>query len=214
VTKAFDDTALRLPIETARQLLRVHGSHAWVVLLDDTSKTDAVAVALRKLLPARQFQVVPWYDLADFYRKTVALFSKQVEIVRIIIAAIIVLGISNTMTMVVMERTGEIGTSMALGARRREVLGQFLSEGLAMGLVGGAIGVASALLLAMLISAIGIPMPPPPGMAHGFIGQIRVTGSLAGSAFALAAGTALVASLYPAWRASRLTIVDALRKNR
>jgi len=214
VTKAYDDSALRLPIATARSLLRVQGAHAWVVLLDDTRATDEIASALRSRLPAAQFEVTPWYELADFYRKTVALFSKQVDIVRIIIGAIIVLSISNTLTMVVLERTGEIGTSMALGVPRARILGQFIAEGASLGVVGGIAGVVIGTLLAWLISGIGIPMPPPPGMAHGYIGQIRITPALTASAFALAAITATVASLYPAWRASRLVIVDALRRNR
>ena len=214
VTKAYDDSALRVPIDTARTLLRVKGAHAWVVLLDDTRATDAVAARLRAELPPAQFEITPWYALADFYRKTVELFSKQVGIVRIIIGAIIVLSISNTLTMAVLERTGEIGTSMALGVPRRRILGQFISEGVALGIVGGIAGIALGVLLASIISAIGIPMPPPPGMAHGYIGQIRITPTLTLTAFALAAVTAIVASLYPAWRASRLEIVDALRRNR
>ncbi len=51
-------------------------------------------------------------------------------------------------------------------------------------------------------------------MAHGFVGEIRITRELAAEAFALAALTTLLASFYPAWRASRLVIVDALRTNR
>jgi len=114
----------------------------------------------------------------------------------------------------VLERTGEIGTSMALGVPRARILGQFIAEGASLGVVGGIAGVVIGTLLAWLISGIGIPMPPPPGMAHGYIGQIRITPALTASAFALAAITATVASLYPAWRASRLVIVDALRRNR
>jgi len=51
-------------------------------------------------------------------------------------------------------------------------------------------------------------------MAHGFVGQIRITPEFAVEAFTLAVVTALIASLYPAWKASQLAIVDALRHNR
>jgi len=213
VTKAYDDSALRLPIETARQLLGVQGAHAWVVLLDDTRRTEAVTASLRSHLP-HEFQVVPWYDLADVYNKTVSLFSKQVEVVRVIIAAIIVLSITNTMMMGVMERTGEIGTSIALGVKRRGILGLFICEGAILGIFGGLIGLLLGFALAALISAIGIPMPPPPGMAHGFIGEILITPRLAAESFILAVVTTLAASVVPAWKASRLVIVDALRHNR
>jgi putative ABC transport system permease protein len=214
VSKAYDDSALRVPIAIAQTLLRVQGAHAWIVLLDDTSNTDEVAKVLRQELPHDRFEVTTWYAQADFYRKTVSLFSKQVGVVRLIIAAIIVHSISNTLTMAVLERTGEIGTSMALGVPRRRILAQFMAEGTALGLLGGVIGLVLGFLLALAVSAIGIPMPPPPGMAHGYIGQVKVTPDLAASAFVLATVTAIVASVYPAWRASRLAIVDALRHNR
>ena len=76
------------------------------------------------------------------------------------------------------------------------------------------LGLAIAFPLGILISRIGIPMPAPPGMAHGFVGQILITPRLAAEGWALAFVTAVLASIYPAWRASRLSIVDALRYNR
>ena len=214
ISKAYDDSALRLPIDVARPLLGAHGSHTWIVLLDDTERTDAVAAKLAQRLPANEYQIVPWHDLADFYNKTVALFSRQVQVIRVIIGAIIVLSITNTMMMSVMERTGEIGTSMALGAPRRRILSFFIQEGALLGLVGGIIGVVLGVTLGAIISAIGIPMPAPPGMAKGFTGQILITPRLTAESLALAVATALAASVYPAWKASRLAVVDALRHNR
>ena len=69
-------------------------------------------------------------------------------------------------------------------------------------------------IAAAIISQIGIPMPPPPGMARGYTAEIMVNAGLLFDAFLLAAGTTLLASLYPAWKASRMVIVDALRFNR
>jgi putative ABC transport system permease protein len=133
---------------------------------------------------------------------------------KLIIALVVILSISNTMMMSVMERISEIGTSMALGVRRARVLSRFLAEGLMIGLLGGAAGVGLGYLLAAGISRIGIPMPPPPGMARGFVGEIMVTPGLAGDALILAGTTALLASLYPAWKASRTVIADTLRHGR
>jgi putative ABC transport system permease protein len=57
-------------------------------------------------------------------------------------------------------------------------------------------------------------MPPPPGMSFGYKAEIMVTAPMALQAAALAVGTTIVASLYPAWVASRMNIVDALRHSR
>ena len=213
-TKAYDDTALRIPIGQAQKLLKTTGAHRWVLLLDDTANTDQAVKAIRGQLQGKPFEVVPWIELADFYTKTVTLFSKQVALMQAIIAAIIVLSITNTMMTNVMERTGEIGTSMALGLPRRGILMGFIVEGVMLGLIGAIVGVALGIALALLISKIGIPMPPPPGLSRAFIGEILVTGELARDAVLLAFGTTIIASIYPAWKASRLVIVDALRKNR
>ena len=214
VSKAFDDAALRVPIGVAQELLRVQGAHVWVAVLDDTSSTQRIIEELGPALRAKGLEVVSWTELADFYNKTVVLFSRQVLVMKLIIAAIIVLSISNTMTMSVLERTGEIGTAMAIGVRRAGILRQFLTEGILVGALGGIAGVFLGILIALAISKVGIPMPPPPGMARGFVGEILITGSLVLDAVVLALVTTLIASAYPAWKASRMNVVDALRHNR
>ena len=213
VTKAYDDAALRVHLPLAQRLMRVNGAHAWVVLLRNTDDTAPVLESLRVKISSQRLDITPWWDLADFYNKTVVLFSRQLGVVRFIVGLIIVLSISNTMIMNVLERTWEIGTSMALGVTRRSILMLFIVEGLFLGVLGGGAGLAIGTLLAAIISAIGIPMPPPPGMRHGFTGGVLLTWALALGAFALAVGTTLGASVYPARKAARLPIVDALRHN-
>ncbi|NTV70716.1 MAG: ABC transporter permease [Azonexaceae bacterium] len=213
ITKEYDDNALRIPIQVARKLMRVEGATTWVALLSSTEYTEQVAATLHSKLPSGTYELLKWNELADFYNKTVALFSKQVDVVKLIIAVIIILTISNTQTMSVLERTTEIGTSLAIGLKRSEILRLFLLEGVMIGLIGGALGLLLGFSLAHIISTIGIPMPPPPGMAHGYTGQILVTSKLAIDGLILAIFTTLLASLMPAWKASRLNIVDALRCN-
>jgi putative ABC transport system permease protein len=211
--KDYDDRALRLPLSITRKLMKVNGATSWVVLLDQTPKTAAATTHLQGVLDSRKFQVVPWTELADFYNKTVVLFSKQVNVVKFIIGLLIVLTISNTQTMCVLERTTEIGTSLAIGLRGRVVMSMFITEGALVGLLGGVLGVVLGYLAAQAVSAIGIPMPPPPGMERGYIGKILVSPGLAADAFVLALITTLLASILPAWKASRMNIVDALRHN-
>ena len=155
-SKEFDDVALRLPLDSARQLLRTSGSHTWVMLLDETERTDAVLQQLRTQYQGveNQVQFTPWYALADFYNKTKKLFSRQMNMVRLIIALIIILGISNTLVMSVLERTGEIGTLMAIGYKRKQILRLFINEGFLLGAIGGGIGVVAGVVLAKIISVI------------------------------------------------------------
>ena len=213
VTKAYDDVAVHVPFGLANELLQAGGAHTWVVYLDRTDNTPSVVRALDERL-GQDLVAIPWYEAADFYNKTVRLFSRQVLVMKLIIALVVILSISNTMMMNVNERINEIATSMALGLRRARVLSRFLVEGVLIGVIGGITGVALGHLLAAGISKIGIPMPPPPGMAQAFFGEILVTPALASDALLLAGVTALVGSIYPAWKASRMVIAEALRQGR
>lgn len=213
--QTYDDSALRLPLGLAQSLLRVDGTHMWLVLLEETERTDTYLAHFRKRFPEKShhLQFVPWYERADFYNKTVALFSQQMNVLRAIIAVIIVLSISNMLVMNVLERTGEIGTLLAVGFKRSKVMRLFAVESLLLGLIGGGAGLLLGYGLAELISAIGIPMPPPPGMEMGYTGKIRITLPVLANAFAIAFVTTALAGLYPAWKASRLNIINALRHN-
>ncbi len=213
--KAFDDVALRVPIPLARKLIRADGAHQLIVLLDRTEQTDDTLQQVRGLMEkgGNDLDVKRWIDLADFYKAVVDLFAAQTGFVRIIIAIIVIMSISNALMMSVRERTSEIGTIMALGFRRRKVMLLFMSEGVVMGVAGGALGALLGNFLGQGISALGIPMPPAPGMDQGFDAEIRVTAALCLNGFLLAVGAAALGSLYPAWKASRIQIVDALRRS-
>lgn len=211
VTKEYDDHAIRLPITQARSLMRVSGSTSWVVVLGETDQTASFVASARNALKSNAYQVVPWRDLADFYNQTERLFTKQVTVMKVIIGLIIILTIMNTLTMSVLERTTEIGTSLAMGISGRLVMQLFIIEGLLIGALGGLTGVILGYLLAIVISAIGIPMPPPPGMAHGYVAGITIAWPMVFDAAVLAFVTTLLASAFPAWKAGRMNIVDSLR---
>ncbi len=214
VSKAYDDSAMRVPLKLANSLLRVSGAHRWVVVLRETARTSEALAEFRNRFSKDTLEFVPWYELADFYNKTVSLLSKQMRVIEAIIGLIIMLTIGNSMMMGVMERTSEIGTAMALGTRASGILIQFLAEGLLLGALGGILGIVLGVGMAEAISAVGIPMPPAPGQSRGYRAGMIVTVPLVLLAFAIAVSTALLAALYPALKASRTQIVDALRHNR
>ena len=105
----------------------------------------------------------------------------------------------NIMLVAVAERTREIGIRKALGARRRDIMRQFLVESASLSVLGAAIGILLGIGMARIIAAVS---PLPAGVAFWSIP----------AAVALGAGVGIVAGLYPASRASRLDPIAALRQ--
>ena len=113
----------------------------------------------------------------------------------LIVGAIVIM---NIMLVAVAERTREIGIRKALGARRRDIMSQFLVEAATLSTVGAAIGIAVGILLAQVIAAVS---PLPATVAPWSI----IAGVLVG------AGVGIISGIYPASRASRLDPIAALR---
>ncbi|MEU5285598.1 ABC transporter permease [Streptomyces sp. NPDC020755] len=108
-------------------------------------------------------------------------------------------GIANTTLVAVLERTGEIGLRRALGARGRHITTQFLTESATLGALGGLVGTSLGTLTVVGV-AIARDWTP-------VIHSMTVT-----TAPAIGLATGLLAGLYPAWRASRIAPVEALRR--
>lgn len=211
VAKEYDDNAMRIPIKLARELVQVEGATTWVALFEDTARSEALMGELAGIFRPEGFELTHWRTLADYYVRTEALFKSQISVVKLMISVIIVLTISNTLFMTVLERTREIGTLLAVGYRRRDIMSMFLLEGLVLGVAGGVLGVTLGAALAEAISYVGIPMPPAPGTTEGYLGRIRLDWATVGGAFAIGTASVLAATVLPAWRASKMVIVDALR---
>jgi len=212
-SKDFDARAVRVPLAAAQRLLDMSGYHLLVVHLADTASSETSTAALRGALDPARYDVRPWYEISDFYAKTVDLYDRQFGVLRLVVLLLVLLAVANSVNIAVAERTGEFGTMMALGNRRSEIASLIVAEGALIGLIGGALGVVAGMLLAQLISAIGIPMPPPPNSDLGYMARIRVVPAEVALALGVAMVAALTASVLPALRISRLKIVDALRQN-
>ena len=211
--KEYDDVAVMVPMELAKTLLYTENVQSIVVVLDKTENTDLVADNLRQQFSQANLdlEIKTWSDLATFYHQVVQLYGGIFWVVRLIILIIVIFSIANTMTMSVFERMREIGTIRAMGTKRRGVLSLFLMEGLILGALGGALGLAFGIIAAKLISIKGIYIPPPPTMTEGYTALINIVPKDLIFAFSLAVGTSLVSSIYPAFKAARLKVVDALR---
>jgi putative ABC transport system permease protein len=212
-SEEFDDRAVRISLAGAQELLATPSAHSIVLALAETDHTDPVVEKLGLVLPAEQFEIKTWYQLADFYQKAVDLYERYFLVLHIIILGLVLLSVANSVNMTIFERTGEFGTLMALGNRGSAVFKLILQEILILGMIGSLAGAIFGLLLAGIISAIGIPMPPMPNTNSGYTAMIRIVPWEVAKAFTVGFFATLFAALIPARRAARLRIVDALRYN-
>lgn len=165
------------------------------------SETEAILRQLRRLGPEEEndFNLSTSDQIiAQFDRVSAAIGAVTVGLagISLFIGGI---GIANVMLISVTERTREIGVRLAIGARRREVLRQFLLEAMLLSAIGGVTGLALAVALGLLITLVApalSAMPPLWVVAAGFLGAVA---------------TGIVAGYWPAVRAARLDPVEALR---
>lgn len=134
-------------------------------------------------------------------------------------------GVVNTMITSISERTREIGTLKAIGAKDQQILKIFMSEALLLGVIGGGFGVSIGIIFSILfpmfsggLSALPIPIigGGGPGGGSRFPGGVFISPAIIPTnvllCFSLGIVVGVLAGLYPAWRAARMRPVEALRR--
>jgi putative ABC transport system permease protein len=164
------------------------------------SQAEAVMRSRRHLRPRQpnDFAMETADEVLDFWGKISSILSYALPFLPAISLVVGGIVIMNIMLMAVAERTREIGIRKSLGARRGDILRQFLVEATTLATVGAAVGVATGIGLAALVAA---TTPLPAAVAPWSI-VLGVT---------LGAGVGIIAGVYPASRAARLDPITALR---
>jgi putative ABC transport system permease protein len=217
--KELDDVYVALHLAQAQRLVYGQGTPeatAIVLQLQHSNQIPAARARIQQLLDTTfkddPLEIQDYMTLNPFYGQTLAMFAAIFGFIALLIGAIVLFTVSNTMSMAVVERTAEIGTLRAIGLRRGGIRGLFLWEGVVLGVVGACLGALAALVIATLLNHAGLTWTPP-GRVEPVPLNIRVWGEnslLLASGFALVV-VAAVSALWPAGRAARLNIVDALR---
>jgi putative ABC transport system permease protein len=217
--KELDDMFIGMHLAQAQRLLygtEKAQANAVVLQLVHTSQIPAAKARLAELLSTtlkgEPLEVQDFETLNPFYGQALAMFGAIFGFISVLIGAIVLFTVGNTMSMAVMERTTEIGTLRAMGLRRAGIRRLFVCEGLLLGLFGAAIGMLISLVIAFAINHSNLTWLPP-GQVDPVPLTVRVwgeSGLIFGTTVGLAA-IAVVSAWWPARRAARMLIVDALR---
>ena len=144
------------------------------------------------------FGIRNWTEISKTLGSTTAVMTSLLLSVALISLIVGGVGIMNIMLVSVTERTREIGLRMAVGARSRDVLRQFLTEAVVLCLLGGIVGIALGRGVSVTVTAL-LRWPTIPSLTAVF------------SAVSVSVVVGLVFGYYPAWKASRLEPIEALR---
>ncbi len=212
--KAYNDVLLLANLKTIQTFMDLPNSVSSVILLlDKTDNLEKTKPYIQKLCRKLGLEYCDWSRLAGTQYTQPKLFYDLVYLlIMLIIVLVVILSIINTLNLSMQERIKEIGTIRSLGTTRFQVGKIFISESFLIGLFGGFLGIVIGYSLATIFNAIGgIPIPPPPGHARGYTAFFKPDFIQALWLWTIFLMTATVAGFYPAFRAARLQIIDALR---
>ncbi|TRZ79647.1 FtsX-like permease family protein [bacterium] len=202
------DDLVYIPISTAQQYLMGNNTVSNINIQVSKEKLmDQVQEEISQLLLSRHgiedplsadFTIMNQADIMDTMSSvtdTLTLLLGSIAGISLIVGGI---GIMNMMLTIVTERTREIGLRKSLGARRKDISRQFLTEAIALTLIGGIVGILLGCTISILINKFA-------GMTTS------ITPSSIFLAFGVAATIGIIFGYYPARRASKLSPINALR---
>ncbi|MBW1938894.1 MAG: ABC transporter permease [Deltaproteobacteria bacterium] len=204
-------------IDDARELLRMdeNGVSEFAIRIKDFDQVDKVrkrllsAVANQRTKEGKPvFEVHTWEKLSPFSN-----IAKMIDVMTfflmLMLVAVVLISIMNVMIMAVYERIREIGTIAAIGTQPRMILALFVTEGFLMGTLGTLIGLAIGLVIIFVLNYLGIDYSF--GRTESLILLPTISFPSVFLISALVIFVSVVASIQPAWKASKMEPIDALR---
>jgi putative ABC transport system permease protein len=202
-----EDNAVLVPFRTGLQIAPAR-RYLILVIRAKTGQTEAALDQVEEILRTRRG--VKFSEPNNFDVKTASAFIEQFDSITAMVGLIAIaissvgllvggIGVMNIMLVSVTERTQEIGIRKAVGARRRDIVNQFLFEAMTLTLFGGILGVLLAVLISQLIMFFVPELPAAIPM------WAVMTGLL------VSIGVGLVFGVWPAMKASRLDPIECLR---
>ncbi|MCW5668897.1 MAG: FtsX-like permease family protein [Burkholderiaceae bacterium] len=217
--KELDEVSVSMHLEKIQQLVYGKSAPKVTSIILQLRHSDQVPEAVSRLKPildrfstSQPLAVQDFRDLNPFFVQTVQMFDTIFGFVFILIGAIVLFTVSNTMNTAVVERTVEIGTLRAIGLRRSGIRRLFVTEGTLLGVFGALLGVVLAFLVSWMVNRMHIPWVPP-----STVEPVPLTILVAGETRMIVGTTlgliciAIASAWWPSYRAAQMKVVDALR---
>ena len=217
--KELDEIAVIMHLQKIQQLVYGKTQPKVTSVILQLRHSNQVPIAIERLKPILQkystkqpLSALDYRDLNPFFVQTIQMFDTIFGFVFVLIGAIVLFTVSNTMNTAVVERTVEIGTLRAIGLRRSGIRSLFVTEGALLGVFGAILGVFLAFGVSTVVNNLQIPWVPPSTVEPVPL-TILVSGEtrmIVGTTIGLIA-IAILSAWWPSYRAAQLKVVDALR---
>lgn len=163
----FSDAVLvEMPLENMQFLLDTDDVSRIVVYDDSLTDPAAFAATLNADLP-EGLVARTWREVEPIYDQIRRSNMSQFTVLSAILLLVVFISLLSAIGASILERKSQIGVLLALGMRRRAILGLFVAEGLILSLIGGIVGLLMSLAISRYLDSAGIVLPPPPGQNVG-----------------------------------------------
>ena len=216
----FDKTAVYVRLEDAQRLLELGDRVNEVAFALDDSRTrpaflEFARAELPRVRPGEKLEVLSWEEREPRLAAMLGLMTNTAWVGYAAVFAGMAFGIANALLMSVYERIHEFGVLRALGLRASQLVWMVLFESVLLTVGGALVGIALGVSLVLLLGRVGVDL----GSLAGGMSQLGISSVVYPamgeadliSPLLLALGTALVAAIWPAWKAARLRPAEAIR---
>lgn len=210
---SFDRTHVFMHLEDAQEFLHADNMITEIAVRTEGDEGSA-AEKLRAALPDRGYQVRTWQQIAPDVQQIIDLNDATMQLLILIVFAIIAMGITNTMTMVIFERFRELGILSAIGTAPSGILTMVVMESFFLGAIASLVGSIGAIAACAYLGKYGVDLTSFTSSnqyfatSHVLKAHLLLKDLMVANIVTLA--TALIGGIYPAWKASRLRPVDAI----
>ena len=216
-TKEMEDSLIKMNIRHASELLfpdqPLHVT-AVILLLKKSSDTEPAITRLQTLIDKENLDLEyrRWHEIRPFFLRMTKMIGLIFDFVFIMLIVMVAFLIYNTQSSGIMERLGELGTLRAMGVTRIGLWRMLMLEGFMLGLIGGLLGLLIASFGDEVVQMLNIVYIPPSVTFYTKLEVLVLRDPIVlVQAFLGALVCSVFSSAWPAWKASRMQIVEALR---
>lgn len=211
-TEAVEKQLGLFSVQFAQRLLKTDGVARILIGLRDPETAEEFAAALERDFGESgiPLAVRTWRELSPSYTSLETFYTAFSGLAGVAVFVLVFFSVFEILTISFLERTREVGTVRAFGSSRGRVFRGFLLEGAAIAVLGAALGIAVGALVTVAFNAIGFTSTPPGGAVPLAL-RLSLSANIVLVPFLTVVFATLASSMYPAWKNSRLGVVQALQ---